>query len=123
CGQEYYMVDLRDELAQQLTPRTPVFYTEDEESSVVPGYATMNRDYENQSDLWDQNRESDLPDHWWEQRKTGPRIKRDFKPHVPRAFMVQPNGEATLNGADGAKVWFQPAPFLICLRCGVAFDR
>lgn len=121
CGQEYYMVDLRGELSQQLTPRTPIFYAEDEDASVVPGYAALNRDLENQSDLWDQNREGDLPDHWWEQRKTG--IKRDFKPHVPRAFMVRPNGEAAATGTEGSKVWFQPTPFLICLRCGVAFDR
>ncbi len=123
CGQEYYMVDLRDELAQQLTPRTPIFYAEDEEASVVPGYAALNRDFENETDLWDQTREIDLPDHWWEQRKTGPRIKRDFKPHIPRSFMVKPNGEAAATGAEGSKVWFQPTPFLICLRCGVAFDR
>lgn len=123
CGQEYYMVNLRDELAQHLTPRTPIFYAEDEDASVLPGYVALNRDFEDQSDLWDQNRESDLPDHWWEQRKTGPRIKRDFKPHTPRSFIVQPNGEAAATGTEGAKVWFQPTPFLICLRCGVAFDR
>ncbi len=103
CGQEYYMVDLRDDLSQHLTPRTPVFYAaEDEEASVVPGYAALNRDFENQTDLWDQNRESDLPDHWWEQRKAGPRIKRDFKPHIPRAFMVRANGEAAATGTDGS---------------------
>lgn len=123
CGQEYYMVNLVDGLSQQLTPRTPIFYAENEESTVIPGYAALNRDLENQHDLWDQIRESDLPDHWWEQRKTGPRVKRDFKPHIPRSFMVQLSGEANANGTEGAKVWFQPSPFLVCLRCGVAFDR
>lgn len=123
CGQEYYMVNLRDELSQQLTPRTPIFYADDEDASVLPGYAALNRDFDNEVDLWDQTRESDLPDHWWEQRRTGPRIKRDFKPHIPRSFMVRPNGEAAPTGTEGVRVWFQPTPFLVCLRCGVAFDR
>jgi hypothetical protein len=37
--------------------------------------------------------------------------------------VVQSNGEAAPTGTDGVKVWFQPTPFLVCLRCGVAFDR
>jgi hypothetical protein len=123
CGQDYYMASLQDGLRQQLTPRTPIFSAEDEEVSMVPGYAALNRDLDDDADLWDQARESELPDHWWEQRKTGPRIKKDFKPHIPRALMVSGNGEASANGTEGVKVWFQQAPFLLCLRCGVAFDR
>jgi hypothetical protein len=123
CGQEYYMANLREGISQYLLPRTPIFSAEEEDRSVTPGYAALNRDLDNEVDLWDPVRESELPDHWWEQRKTGPRIKRDFKPHIPRALMVQSDGEAAATGDDGVKVWFQPAPFLLCLRCGVAFDR
>jgi hypothetical protein len=121
CGQELYMVNLRDQ-SQQVTPRTPIFYAEDEESSLTPGYVALNRDAENEGDLWDEAREIDLPDNWLEQRKTGQRVKRDFKPHVPRALSVTPDGEASA-GSDGLKVWFQPTPFLVCLRCGAAYDR
>jgi hypothetical protein len=123
CGQDYYMANLREGLSHYLTPRTPIFSAEDEDQNVIPGYAALNRDLDDDADLWDAARESELPDHWWEQRKTGPRIKRDFKPHVPRALVVRGNGEAGEKGTDGVKVWFQPAPFLVCLRCGVAFDR
>jgi ATP-dependent helicase YprA (DUF1998 family) len=119
CGQEYYMVSLKDGLSSQVNPRTPVFYTEDEESTVTPGYAALNRDGE--GDLWDEARESDLPDNWWEQRKAGPRVKKDFKPHIPRTFNVTPDGQAHQD--EGEKIWFQPAPFLVCLRCGAAYDR
>jgi hypothetical protein len=121
CGQEYYMVNLRDKLSQQLTPRAPIFNGDDEDSNVVPGYVALNRDSDNLVDLWDEVRESDLPDNWWEQRAKGPRIKRDFKPHIPRALTVKPDGEGNAEG--GVKVWFQPSPFLVCLRCGAAYDR
>jgi hypothetical protein len=117
------MANLREGISQYLLPRTPIFSAEEEDRSVTPGYAALNRDLDNEVDLWDPVRESELPDHWWEQRKTGPRIKRDFKPHIPRALMVQSDGEAAATGDDGVKVWFQPTPFLLCLRCGVAFDR
>lgn len=123
CGQEYYMANLRDGLPLQLTPRTPIFSAEDEDASVIPGYAALNRDLENDADLWDDGRQSELPDHWWEQRAKGPQIKRDFKPHIPKMLMTQQNGEASVKGNEGVKVWFQQAPFLLCLRCGVAFDR
>ena len=93
CGQDYYMVNLREGLSQTVTPRAPIFYSEDEELNLLPGYVATNRDDEDLGDLWDEARESDLPDHWWEQRKAGPRIKRDFKPHVPRALHVAPDGE------------------------------
>ena len=116
------MVNLREGLSQTVTPRAPIFYSEDEELNLLPGYVATNRDDENLGDLWDEARESDLPDHWWEQRKAGPRIKRDFKPHVPRALHVAPDGEVE-TGTDGLKVWFQPTPFLVCLRCGAAYDR
>jgi len=122
CGQDYYMVNLREGLSRKVTPRAPIFYSEDEELNLLPGYVATNRDDENLGDLWDEARESDLPDHWWEQRKAGPRIKRDFKPHVPRALHVAPDGEVE-TGTDGLKVWFQPTPFLVCLRCGAAYDR
>lgn len=121
CGQEYYMVNLRDKLSQQLTPRAPLFNGEEIEDEVEPGYAALNRDAEGEVDLWDEARESDLPDNWWEQRAKTPRIKRDFKPHVPRAFSIALNGE--VNAGAGTKVWFQPSPFLVCLRCGAAYDR
>ena len=40
----------------------------------------------------------------------------------PRALHVAPDGEVE-TGTDGLKVWFQPTPFLVCLRCGAAYDR
>ena len=117
------MASLHERLDLQLTPRTPEFSAEDDDSSVKPGYAALNRDLDGEGNVWDDTRQGELPDHWWEQHAKGPQIKKDFKPHIPKALMVQSNGDAHTTGEDGVKVWFQPAPFLLCLRCGVAFDR
>jgi len=121
CGQEYYMVNLGENLSQQLLPRAPIFSGDDSDSNVIPGYVALNRDAENEADLWNETRESDLPDNWWEQRAKGPRIKKDFKPHLPRELKAKTDGAA--NAGAGTKVWFQPSPFLLCLRCGAAYDR
>lgn len=123
CGQEYYMVNLHEGTTSWFAPRTPIFYAEDEEANVEPGYIALNRDGEGMTDLWDQSRVDDLPDHWWEERKKGRRIKKDFKPHVPRDFSAAPNGGCKAGDGDGVKVWFQPSPFLVCPRCEIAYDR
>jgi ATP-dependent helicase YprA (DUF1998 family) len=121
CGQEYYMVNLGENLSQQLLPRAPIFSGDDSDSNAIPGYVALNRDAENEADLWNETRESDLPDNWWEQRAKGPRIKKDFKPHMPRELRAKTDG--AVNAGAGTKVWFQPSPFLLCLRCGAAYDR
>jgi ATP-dependent helicase YprA (DUF1998 family)/very-short-patch-repair endonuclease len=119
CGQEYYMVSLREAADSEVIPRTPIFYEEDDDAKTVPGYIALDED-----NLWSVQREDDLPDHWWEARANGYRIKRDYKPHVPRRVMARPDG--TVLGSsetDGTAGWFQPTPFLLCLRCGIAYER
>ena len=76
-----------------------------------------------EDNLWNQERETDLPDHWWEHRAAGPRIKRDYKQHVPQRLLVGADGSVLDKSDRGSQVWFQPSPFLLCLRCGVAYDR
>ncbi len=118
CGQEYYMVSLRESADSELVPRTPLFYAEDD-AKTIPGYAALN-----EGNLWNEEREGDLPDHWWETRNGQDRIKRDFKPHIPRELQARATGTVARRGeAGGVQVWFQPSPFLLCLRCGIAYDR
>jgi hypothetical protein len=118
CGQEYYMVNWRKGADGRIAPRTPIFYADDQDSEVLPGYVALNED-----SLWSEEREIDLPDHWWEYRAAGPRIKKDYKQHIPQRLLVAANGSALDKSGTGSQVWFQLSPFLLCLRCGVAYDR
>lgn len=119
CGQEYYMVSWRKGADSEITPRTPLFFADDEDEKVFPGYLVLD-----DGKVWGEGREDDLPDHWWDDRGQTVRIKRDYKPHVPQKLSVLPGGKTQeTDEAKGTRVWFQPTPFLLCLRCGIAYDR
>jgi ATP-dependent helicase YprA (DUF1998 family) len=119
CGQEYYLVNLRKGAPDKLTPRLPLFDPENEEDDVQPGYFALHED-----DLWSEAHEAELPDFWFDERRGERRIKRDYRPHVPARLRVKASGEvANGGGSEGEEGWFQPQPFLLCLRCGAAYDR
>jgi len=119
CGQEYYMVSWRKGTESEISPRTPLFFADDEDEKVFPGYLVLD-----DGKVWGEKREDDLPDHWWDDSGKTVRIKRDYKPHVPQKLTVQPDGEThETDEGKGTRVWFQPSPFLLCLRCGIAYDR
>ena len=120
CGQEHYMVNLWPGPPQRLTPRTALLYAQDEVPGAEPGFVALQHD-DGGNELWSEAREGELPDHWWEERRTGRRIKRDYRPHLPRPVSALENGE--LRRGEGVAAWFQPAPFMVCLRCGAAYDR
>lgn len=118
CGQEYYVVGWRKGVDGEITPRPPVFFVEEENEKITPGYVALD-----DGNLWSQERIDDLPDHWWETGRND-RVKREYKENVPQKLFVQPAGQAkTENGSGGTAVWFQPTPFLFCPRCGVAYER
>jgi superfamily II DNA/RNA helicase len=117
CGQEYYMVSWRDGEAGYIFPRLPFLTSsEDESESSTAGYVALN---EAEGPIWSREHEDDLPDYWYE--PSGARIKRDYRRHVPVQFKVGANGK--LGEKNGIPVWFEPQPFLLCMRCGAAYDR
>lgn len=119
CGQEYYLVDSYDGADPKVTPRIPSLNSDDEDAEATPGYLALDDD-----GLWDESRNDELPDHWYDQRGAGDRIKKDYRPHIPQRFVVVPDGATqSSNGKTGTPGWFQPKPFLLCLRCGIAYDR
>ena len=63
---------------------------------------------------------NDLPDTWFDDRKSGRKIKKDYRPFVPERVQVAPDGS---HDPEGETAWFFPAPFLACLCCGVVYDR
>lgn len=117
CGQEYYLVNLRK--TERLTPRLPLFDPENEEENVQPGYFALHED-----DIWSEAHEAELPDFWFDERQGVRTIKRNYKPHVPTKLLVAADGLiADSNAQNGMDGWYQPQPFLLCLRCGTAYDR
>lgn len=110
CGQEYYAVDY-DPVRQVVGP-----WMEGESSPEIRrGYAALEVD-----DLWSDDRRDELPDHWFEETARGRRVKRDYQADIPKRLVVNAAGE---EDPDGMPVWFLGQPFLVCLRCGIAYDR
>lgn len=59
-----------------------------------------------------------LPDDWLEEAGGVVKLKSSFKKLLPRSFPVGTDGSES---ATGLEAWFIPAPFRMCLSCGVAY--
>jgi hypothetical protein len=103
CGQEYYEV-LFHPTEGVLEP-----WSEGTEGG-ERGYALV--DAEN---LWSENREEELPDHWFDGKRR--RLKPEYRHRVP----VRVRSVDTLAEGSDYTVWFLPHPFAVCLCCGVAY--
>jgi ATP-dependent helicase YprA (DUF1998 family) len=112
CGQDYYAVLLDDDNGQ-LRPY--------ERDSEMLGEGRLRSGYvfvENEATAWSPEH---LPVEWLEPNG---RVKRDYRPHVPQALWVSPDGRIALQQQEGAsKMWFQLTPFLLCLNCGEFYTR
>ncbi len=121
CGQEYYLVSLEaDSQPPRLHPRGPMVGIQTEDVPGEPGYFAIDP-----GDLWP--KEEDLPDFWWEELKSGPRLKKEYAEHRPRSLVVAEDGTVTGYdrdaGTKGVHGWFLKSPLLICLRCRRAWDK
>jgi ATP-dependent helicase YprA (DUF1998 family) len=117
CGQEYYMVSWSGGEGGTLSPRLPFLTADDgDDADTKRGYVALNTAED--GPLWTDEHAQDVPDFWYEARSE--RLKREYRGHVPQRLMVEPDGQV---GNSGTEVWFEPWPFLLCLRCGSAFDR
>lgn len=122
CGQEYYLVSLQsDPGKQQLHPRGAMVSLEDEDALGEDGYFAVG------AGLWsDDDTRERLPDHWWEELKSGPRIKRAYEPYVPRPFVVDPQGRVTSHYLEdesgGVAGWFLKSKLRLCVRCRTVWD-
>ena len=118
CGQEYYAV-WWDTEHNRIFPRLDDGGEWEQEDSILAGYLLID---EPEDPIWSKEREDELPDHWFERRKNGWVLKSDFRKELPQAVWVRPDG--TLGGeGDGTPAWFLPKPFLLCLNCGIAYER
>lgn len=117
CGQEYYLVSRHhDDEGERMLPRSPLLNVPEDEVSGDPGFFSIERD-----GLW--HEEEDLPDNWFEFRKSGPKLKPRYAEHEPLRLWLQPDGRATGSAEPGAvEGWWQPKPLMLCLRCHAAYD-
>ncbi len=130
CGQEYYQVsrvesggqsideggNLDNVLRQMLVPRSPVISSSDDASS-RDGYFAPERD-----DLWDGDL-LNLPESWLEELRSGVRVKKTYKAHEPVHLWAAADGRCGEDPFDAAiEGWFQPHPFMLCLRCRTVYD-
>lgn len=117
CGQDYYLVSLiEEEGGQKLIPRSPMVGAPEEDIEGEGGFFVLEDGM-----LWSGDVE-ELPDFWFDQLKSGPRVKAPYAQHVPRAFVARPDGFIDEAEAEGVRGWFQARPLMLCLRCRAAYD-
>ncbi len=113
CGQEYYLVDFKEN-DKQFLPKSP-FYGDEEQYS-NPGYLLLDSD-----GIWDKSLEENLPENWF--TANGKSFDKNYKDYIPREYFVDSLGKISTETNNGVKVWFLKAPFLTCLRCGVVYKK
>jgi hypothetical protein len=114
CGQDYYMVSWREGESGAVTPRLPFLTSEDDDSvSTTQGYVALN-----ENGLWSEEHATDLPDYWYEGDSDS--IKQQYRKHKPIRLRVSNDGR--VGQGETIEVWFEKSPFLLCMRCGAAYD-
>lgn len=118
CGQEYYLATLTTENQnERLTPRSPLLNASDEEMDGEAGYVALE-----DGQLWNPG-EEELPDNWLEWRKSGPRVKERYQPHLPQQLWIEADGSVSrVETASGNAAWWTPRPLMMCLRCRASYD-
>jgi hypothetical protein len=105
CGQDYYRV-MRDD--SSLVGISMDESPDDEEATL--GYLTF-ADWSTEQ----------IPDEWYD---PSGRLKYNWRDRVPQRIWVSADGEWSMGEREGAcAMWWQPAPFALCLRCGEWYDR
>ncbi len=118
CGQEYYLVSrIEEQGVESLRPRSPMVGNVEEDAEGEDGFFAVELD-----DLWEGN-DDELPEHWFNERVSGRVLKPDYAEFRPRQYSANPNGILEEPSETGVNGWFQPRPFLICLRCRAVYDR
>ena len=111
CGQDYYCVRKRDGRFEPLPEQRYLAADEDEGSSA--GYLMLETEA---TEGWSLDQ---LPDEWYDDRG---RLRSPWKDRIPRPVYVCPDGAFSEDPSDGGlKMWFQPAPFSLCQRCGETY--
>ena len=117
CGQEYYLVSRVEERGVEgLRPRSPMVGAPEEDIEGEDGFFALE-----DGGLWEGD-DDELPEMWFNERRAGRVIKPNYARFRPVRYRAATNG--SLGEVDGSGVpgWFQPGPFLMCLRCRAVYD-
>ncbi|GBC89344.1 MAG: DEAD/DEAH box helicase [Fimbriimonadales bacterium] len=107
CGQDYYRV-ARESFGKTLVGMRLDESPESEEFEV--GYLCLAE--------WS---EDQLPEEWYDERG---RLRDAWRGRVPMPLWVRPDGSWSPERIDDSmQAWWQPAPFALCLNCGVYYER
>ncbi len=123
CGQEYALCTLQAE-HDRIEPRVPSLLMSSDQDDLNTGYLLVDPD-----GCWSDAQIDMLPETWFNERKSGRKLKKTYAPYQPRGLFVLPDGHIAHHsdaaGAveSGIRCWFLPAPFLTCLRCGEVYTR
>lgn len=109
CGQEYHPVWRSEEGRVQYSPREIDDITADDNADLRFGFLCP-RNHR----LQYQGRLEDLPELWLDLSRAEPKIKSNYKKHIPVETQVDPQG---LEGR-GEEYWYIPGKFRFCLNCG-----
>lgn len=112
CGQDYHPVWEDTRNGRHMTPRD-IDDTKSEDDSIAFGFVAPDGD----EDLWPGTIEH-LPDAWLDLTGNSPRVKQNYKPHIPQEIRLSPDGRI----GSGMKSWFLPGKFRFCLRCGYVHE-
>ena len=117
CGQEYYLVSRTEEKGiERLDPRSPMGGSAEEDIEGEGGFFALEDE-----DLWLGN-DDELPEMWFNERRRGRTIKPNYARFRPVNYCAATNGSLNEVNGTGVPGWFQPKPFLFCLRCRAVYD-
>ena len=117
CGQEYYLVSRLDELGVEcLEPRSPMGSGPEEDIEGDGGFFALE-----DGELWEGD-DDELPEMWFNERRSGRVIKPNYARFRPVRYRAATDGSLREPSSAGVLGWFQPRPFLFCLRCRAAYD-
>jgi ATP-dependent helicase YprA (DUF1998 family)/very-short-patch-repair endonuclease len=117
CGQDYYTVsrETDGDGPSMFTPRDIGDRARD--ARTAPGFlyiAEPGFDWpDDEDEVLDR-----IPEDWVEENAKGRRVKSANKKQLPVPLRVSTEGTVD---DDGLRVWWAPAPFRMCLRCGVSY--
>lgn len=121
CGQEYYQVTRRGAANERFEPRLSKEIADNQNNDLDHGYLLLE---EAGQQLWNPERLEEWPETWLRETKGGLKLKAEYREFEPKRYYVFPSGHCSLEPQPNATpAWYFPVPFLVCLNCGVVYDK